>query len=125
MNSQSFIKEIKKIRDQSCIGVIENLEAPPGRKPREKDIALSEFYNSLSDDQKIKMKAIVIESIDMAMFSFFCVLDHVHAVEDDEAKTTFELYSIKEHEKTLINDGKEEPLHDQYNARVLNDDEED
>ena len=121
MKTEEFINQIKSKRDYFYSGVVENLIAPPGRKPRQKDLNLSHFYNSLSEKQKETLNEIIYESIDTAIFGILGILDHVSFLEDTEEKTQFELYAIKEGERVLINDSSKEDLHDMYNALVLDD----
>jgi len=118
MNREEFIEKIKIKRDYAIEVVEENLDSPPGRKPRDKDKLLSEFYHSLNQEQKTKIKEIIEESIDMGIFSFFCVLDHVSFLEDTPEKTQFELYAVKNGERVLLNDFSQELLHDLYNGLV-------
>jgi hypothetical protein len=122
MNKQDFIKGIKKMRDFCAQANIENYQDPPGRRPRDKDLALSKFYCSLSEEGKDFVNQIVFDSIDQAFFSFFCVLDHVGFIEDTEEKSEFELYAIKNGERVLINDPQQEELHNLYNDLTLDKD---
>ena len=121
MNRDIFINEIKKLRDSCGGGVIENLDSPPGRKPRASDLKNSAFYHSLTVAQKETLLKIIYESIDMGLFSFLCILDHVHFIEDTKEKTTFELYAVKGGKKVLLNDFNDESLHDMFNSLVLDD----
>lgn len=119
MDREEFIDSIKTKRDYAIMDVEENLESPPGRSPSNRDIMLSSFYNSLNEDQKANIKEIISESVDMAIFSFLCVLDHVSFLEDTEEKTKFELYATKGDSRILLNDPDEEELHDIFNSLVL------
>ena len=110
MKSEDFIEGIRQKRDYFASGVIENLISPPGRKPHQKDINLSEFYNSLSDAQKQKVNDIIYESTDSAIFHLLCILDNVSFLEDTNEKTRFELYSVKGEERILINDSSKKDL---------------
>jgi hypothetical protein len=121
MEREFFINSIKKLRDSSGEAVIETLDSPPGRKPRASDLENSEFYHSLTTLQKEMLLKIIYESVDMGLFSFLCILDHVHFIEDTKEKTTFELYAVKDGERVLLNDFNDEPLHDMFNSLVLSD----
>mgnify|MGYP001126802755 CR=1 FL=1 len=119
MNSEDFIQGLLNIRKQACEGIIENLDDPPGRKPRRKDLDLSKFYHSLSQEQKANLGKVIEESVDMALFIFLCILDHVHFLEDTPDKTQFELYAIKNNQRILLNDFDTTSLHDEFNSYVL------
>ena len=118
MDRENFIEGIKKKRDYAAEGVEENLKSPPGRKPRIRDVHLSKFYHSLTEEQKNNLQEVIKESIDMGLFSFLCVLDHVSFLEDTPEKTQFELYAVKNGERILLNDFSQEDLHDLYNGLV-------
>jgi len=118
MKAEFFIDGIKLKRDFTKEAIKRLLQSPPGRRPKRKDLMLSEFYNTLDEAQKEKVDLIIEESIDMGIFSFFCVLDHVSFLEDTPEKTQFELYAVKDGERVLLNDFSQELLHDLYNGLV-------
>lgn len=119
MNSEDFIKGLLNVRKQVCVAVLKSLDTPPGRQPRKKDLELSHFYHSLSEEQKAYLKKVIEESVDTSLFIFLCVLDHVHFLEDTPEKTQFELYAIKDGQRILLNDFDEISLHDEFNSYVL------
>lgn len=118
MDSQHFIEGIKLKRDNSINDVEENLISPPGRRPNVKDKILSSFYHSLDGSQKRVLRDVISESIDMGIFSFLCVLDHVSFIENSSEKTQFELYAVKDGNRILLNDFSQRKLHDMYNTLV-------
>jgi hypothetical protein len=56
------------------------------------------------------------EAVELAVFSFLCVLDGVSAIEDEPEKGVLTLRYIKRDEDLLLNDPADEFLHDTYNA---------
>jgi hypothetical protein len=63
MNSQEFVNIIKDVvRDSAINDVISVTENPPGRKASQQLKIRSEWYKTLSDEQKQIVKAIVSDS---------------------------------------------------------------
>lgn len=111
MNKQEFIAGVKSNRDSDAKSIELNLIKPPGRNPSKRDIKMSEFYNSLNEDQKNTVMEIVKDSVDAGIWSFLTLLDNVGFIDDAENPPEFELYAIKDGECTLINDPDQEELH--------------
>ena len=84
MDKEYFVSEIKRLRDSAAKSCIKVFEKPPGRGPRQKDVEISNFYNSLDEKSKEFIYKMAKECIDQALFSFFCILDHVRFIEDTE-----------------------------------------
>ncbi|MBZ5858549.1 hypothetical protein [Flavihumibacter profundi] len=112
MNSKEFVNVIKVVvGDNTINGMRSNLEKPPGRKPSEKLLTMSKWYNELSEDDKKMVFQIVKESIDLSIFGFLCVLDGVTAIEN-ENKGELKLFYQRGDINILLNDTGEEYLHD-------------
>lgn len=117
MNSHEFIKIIKTVvRDGAINDVISVVKNPPGRKVSQQLKTRSEWYQSLSDEQKQIVESIVSDSVDSALFGFLCVIDGVRAIESGPDKGSLELlYSKGESVQLNPHDGI--MLHDLYNAQ--------
>lgn len=118
MNNELFIELIKMhVRDAAIEDVISKLNKPPGRKPRERHVTQSQWFNQLSTDDKNSVKEVVQEAVDEAIFGFLAVLDGVRAVEDSsEHKGEFILMYGLEGVNERLNDPDKEYLHDIYNG---------
>ncbi|MCX7572397.1 hypothetical protein OS242_21030 [Tumebacillus sp. DT12] len=117
MRNTEFVESIKKyVRDTALSDTIEFIENLPGRKPRKRHVELSNWYNSLSGEDKQKIGEIMAEAVDSSLFGFLCVLDGARTIEKSDKKTTFELYAVKGGGSTRVNSEEEQPLHDIYNA---------
>lgn len=117
MNNQEFVKMIKLcVRESAVKDSIRMLEKPPGRKPRQKHLAQSDWYNYMSVADKAMLKSIITEVVDTSLFGFFTVLDGVRAIENREDKGTLDLFYRNTNEEVLLNDPTEEYLHDIYNS---------
>jgi hypothetical protein len=119
MDSEYFIKAIVScVRESAVEDTLSVMKKPPGRKPRKKDVELSEWYNkqSLSDEEMIKNA--LYEAVDASLFGIFAVIDGVRTIEDSQNKGVFKLYFDKDGEKKLINEENNEYLHDIYNSII-------
>ncbi|MDY7223746.1 hypothetical protein [Halalkalibacterium halodurans] len=115
MNKEEFVNYVKShIRDEAKEGLIQKLEKPPGRKPREKLVAQSQWFNNLRPEDKEMISQIIHESIDEALFGLLCALDGVSAIDEDPDSELKLIYKNKDKEK-LLNDAETEYLHDIYN----------
>ena len=117
MNSEDFVERIKLyVRDAAVEDSISRLGKPPGRKPRQGHLNQSEWYNKLSEENKIMLKSIIEEAIDESLFGLLAVLDGVRVIEDGQNRGTLELNYQNQDEKILLNNPDKEYLHDIYNS---------
>ena len=117
MDQTEFVQVIKKVVTDSTIRSIEELiTEPPGRMPQKKLIELSNWFKTLSEDDKKWLRQIIKDTASSSVFSFLCVLDGVKAIEAGGNKGKLLLYYERDGEQTLINDFDKELLHDIYNS---------
>ena len=115
MDSQEFVDLIKRVvSDAAITDTVSVLTSPPGRKPSKPLLEMSEFYNKQSLDDKARIDMIIKNSVEEAVFGFFCVLDGVRAIEDFDDKGTLSLYHEGEVTIKLNSNGD---LHDIYNSK--------
>ncbi len=115
MDKREFVAAIRsEVLEEAIASVKSNLNAPPGRKPSERMIHLSTWYNNLDESNKNIVLEIVRESAETSVFGFFCVLDGVRSIESND-KGVFKLYHEKEHNAVLLNGEDQEYLHDILN----------
>ena len=93
----------------SCIYV---LEKPPGRKPRRSLLEESDWFNGLDQVSKAFVQRSMTRAAEMALFSVFTVLDGIGFIEGIGPKGEFKLYFEKDGERTLLNVGDGDMLHD-------------
>lgn len=116
MTRSEFLKALKvQTSDAAIFGTKANFERPPGRRPREQDLKLSDWYRNLSESDRVLVDASMREAAELAIFSLLCVLDGVSAIEDGHDKGDLILHYLKDGEKLLLNDPQAEFLHDGYN----------
>ncbi|NIG55377.1 hypothetical protein [Chitinophaga sp. Cy-1792] len=117
MNNIEFVNAIKiAVEGASISGMLELLRE--NKVPNDTVRRLSAFYNSLDDKGQKLIEEIIKESVQSAVFGFFCALDGVRSVENGPDKGTLELRYKNEvkQEDILLNDFDDEFLHDLYNT---------
>jgi len=117
MNNEEFVKAIRITVEQSTVSSLIK-EFEENRIPGEMFKKMSVFYNDLDESDRDMVKQIMIESVQSAIFGFFCVLDGVRAIENGPGKGRLELWYKKEpsDEGLLLNSPGSEFLHDIYNV---------
>jgi hypothetical protein len=124
MTSQEFVKAVKlQTSDAAVNGTVKMLEKPAGRKPAERLVFLSNWYNKLNPDNQQMLKEVLREAAEMAVFEFFCVLDGVAVIEDGTDKGALELHYVKGKGKKQLNDPRHEELHNLFNSLCRNADQ--
>jgi hypothetical protein len=117
MNSTEFVRAIKVQTSDSAIhGTIKSLSRPPGRKPGKELLALSAWFNQLTEPDREMLIRCLRNAAEMAVFEFLCVLDGVAAIEDSPEKGDLELYFVKSRDRLRLNDPKQEELHNIFNS---------
>jgi len=112
MNAESFVDAIRAVvLEGSVKAVRENLVDPPGRKPQEDLLIISQWYKNMNEKDKAKVEQIIRRSVRMAVFGFLGVLDGISAIEEGD-KGTLKLYYERREESLLINDQHKAPLHE-------------
>ncbi|MFC5528346.1 hypothetical protein [Cohnella yongneupensis] len=114
MNSEEFAELIKDIRDESIDNTYSFFTKPPGRKPRQRHIELSNWLNALDDKDKVMLREFIKEGIDSSLFSLFCIIDGARKVEEGEFKLSY----IEEGKEIILNEPGKEDLHDLYNYLI-------
>jgi hypothetical protein len=120
MNADEFVAVVKMQASDSAVeGTIKTLKQPAGRKPAEKLVQLSEWYNQLAPRDQAMLGEALREAAEAAIFGFFCILDGVRPAEDDANKGVLELHFLKSGERTRLNEPDQEELHNIFNGLCL------
>lgn len=120
MDRNEFIEAVYKyIALNAYTDAVESLKKPVGRQPSKEDILRSERYLSLSDEAKEVCDWVAKDSVDSALFGFFCVLDGVRNINATIANSRLRLTLETESETFILADNTEylgtPDLHDLYN----------
>jgi hypothetical protein len=115
MDQNEFISAIKvAVEEPSRQSIKIRLESPSGKAPSEHLLKLAAWYNKLSDSDKIMIESVIEQTVDITIFGFLCVLDGVTAIERGPNKGKLNLFYEKGGESKLLNDTKEDYLHDMW-----------
>jgi len=114
MNTQVFVDALKQVVVADSIRVVEShLRNPPGKKPAQEVVKLSEWFRTQSNDDQDMILKLVKKSVETSVFGFLCVLDGVRAFEGREEKGRLKLIYESGSESILLNDPDvNEALHD-------------
>jgi hypothetical protein len=113
MNAPDFVDAIRsEVRDAATQDVMSLLERPPGRRPVDNLVALSKWFNGLSDEDKKHAREIAAMASHQASFGFLAVLDGVRVIENAAVRGNLELRHVKDAESKLLNNPKGPLLHD-------------
>lgn len=120
MNQEKFIEIIKEVVSNSSFdGIIGTMLHPPGRKPSNKLLEISEFYNELKDEDKQVVNNIIKLAIDSSVFGFLCVIDGVRSINEsveDNGSLKLSYINDASGKETVLNNPDEDYLYDIYNA---------
>ena len=118
MDADEFIAAIKVVVHDSTIGGTQAmLEHPSGRKPPEKIVQLSQWYNALPESDKNRVREVITLAVHGSVFGLLCVLDGVQVIESSVEKSDFELHQVRDGARNVIN-GNNVSLHDIYQSEV-------
>src|SRR5688500_9309459 len=116
MNQEKFVEIIKEEVTNSAIkGLVKVLSNPPGRRPDESLVKLSEFYNQFGEDQKQKINEIISMAVNSGVFGFLCILDGVRSINesfDNRGSLKLSYINGNNGAETILNDEQENYLHD-------------
>jgi len=118
MDQEEFVEAVYKyIALRASTDVIETLKKPVGRRPSREAIQRSEKYENLSGEAKEMCDWVAKESINTALFGFFCVLDGGRNINATIANSRLRLTLETESETIILSDNTEfSGLHDLYNS---------
>lgn len=119
MTPQEFITKIRQVVCQSAItGTLAIIRKPPGRKPPENLVLLSQWFEKLSDTDKKNLEKVVAIATHQTTFGLLAVIDGVRQIEDTPLKGTLELHYKKDAKSVLLNTPNSEYLHNLFNQQM-------
>jgi len=120
MNNETFVERIKICVYDVAIRIVKsNLKEVQGRSPRKSDLARSQWYNQLSDQDRAMVDEVIADSVRSAVFGMLMVIDGERPIRDgDEPDGACELrYRTEDGEESLLTGGNN-PLGDIFLATV-------
>ncbi|MEL0618007.1 hypothetical protein V6243_14350 [Cobetia marina] len=114
MNTEEFVKAYKMVvADAAIEDSISVFQKPPGRKPSEELLQISNYYNGLNRDERKIIDMIIARVSYEASFGALCVLDGVRSIEEEGDKGDINLVYSKDNRSFDLNKNKD--LHDIFN----------
>jgi hypothetical protein len=120
MDANNFAQIVREVRNDAINDTISFFTKPPGRKPRKRHLDISNWLNSLNNDDQYRVRELIKESIDTSLFGLLCILDGVRVIESEENRGHFKLFYYKDNQEILLNNPEKEDLHDIYNYLIQN-----
>jgi len=114
MNTEEFVAAIKKnVQEQAAKGLVKTFTAPPGRNPRDLLIQVSEWRARLMSDEQRLLDEVIAESVRVALFGFFAVVDGARGV--DESVDRFIITAVgHDGGRTELNEDTSVDLHSEF-----------
>lgn len=84
MDAEEFVAVIRThVQEQSVKDLIKTFTAPSGRKPRDMLVKVSEWRARLTSDEQKLMDDVIAESVRVALFGLFAVIDGARVVDSN------------------------------------------
>jgi len=114
MNAERFLALVEELAWRSAIdGTIQNYTSPPGRRPWERLVRVSEWRSRMTDDEKKLLDEVIKESTRGALFGLFAMIDGVRKADNDIRR--FVIYAQDEEGRRVpINDDGKVDFHDYF-----------
>lgn len=117
MDQVNFVQLVKKVVTEDTIKSVEELITnPPGRSPQKRLVDLSNWFKGLSEEDKERLRELIKDSANSAVFGFLCAIDGVRSIDNPGDKGRLLLYYEKNGDRVLLNDPDQDFLHDIYNS---------
>lgn len=115
MDAAEFISGVREaVRDASIEDTVAILRSPSGRQPAHDLVALSQWFNHLPPADQERVREVVQQAADYAVFGMLCVLDNIRVVRRESGSGEFELRYADASGTTLLNPSDGEFLHDMF-----------
>jgi hypothetical protein len=116
MTPSQFVEVLaSECRDAAVSECITNFDNPPGRRPDQALVELSQWFRSLQPSDRERVIRAMQHVADSTLFGVFCVLDGVRAVEPYTEKSTFAVSAQRGGVTTVISPTSDF-LHDIYRS---------
>lgn len=112
MTPSEFVSGLKThCRDSAVEDCISNFKSPPGRKPDQSLIELSQWFSALAERDRKMVACALTEVADATLFGVLAVLDGARTIEGQGEKSVFHLTAHKNGVTSTICPGPHD-LHD-------------
>jgi hypothetical protein len=115
MQPEAFVTVVRQVVEQAAItDVMSQLERPSGRRPSASRVELSAWFAGLTDQDRLRVQAIIADAAHAAVFGMLCALDGSRTILDPDGDGRIELiFRSAAHEKVIATtDGRGSALHE-------------
>ncbi len=96
MKPEVFVDALKHdCRDGAVRDCLASFEKPPGRRPRQELVHLSQWFNALPESDRALVTRAMREAADATLFGVLCVIDGVRPIESEGEKSEFSLLATR------------------------------
>ena len=112
MTPSEFVSWLKtECRDAAVKDCIAAYESPPGRKPDQSLVEISNWFNALAEQDREMLVRVMSDVADSTLFGVLAVLDGARTIEEQGEKSVFHLSAHKAGIESVICPGPHD-LHD-------------
>jgi hypothetical protein len=116
MKPDHFVQALKETCvDGAVQDCVESMRSPPGRKPSQELVRISQWFNALPVSDRELVVAAMREASDATLFGVLCVIDGVRSIESEGEKSEFKLLAVRRGGESQISPN-ETYLHDLLRA---------
>jgi hypothetical protein len=92
MKPDDFVRALRSAcADSAVTGCLDTFEKPLGRAPRAELVRISQWFHTLSLEERELLKSALQQVADATLFGVLCVVDGVRPIEDSPEKSEFTL----------------------------------
>jgi hypothetical protein len=92
MTPEEFVKILRNSAMNAAVdGTAALLEKPPGRKPTRMLVEASNWYHTLTEEERAMLMRVINMATHQAVFGVLAILDGVRVVDNDLEKGSFHL----------------------------------
>jgi hypothetical protein len=96
MKPELFVDALKHdCRDAAARDCLASFEKPPGQRPRQELMHLSQWFTALSESDRALVTRAMREAADATLFGVLCVNEGVRPIESEGEKSEFSLLATR------------------------------
>lgn len=118
MKPEHFVQSLKsECRDSAVTDCIASFQSPPGRRPDQALLQLSQWFRSLQPSDREFVIQAMRSVADATLFGVLCVIDGVRTIESEPEKASFTLSALRSGSVSVISPTGDF-LHDIYRSEA-------
>lgn len=90
MKPDDFVRALKsQCSDSAVVDCLDSFAKPPGRSPAIELVRISQWFHTLSEEDRSLLRLALQQVADATLFGVLCVVDGVRVIEDSAEKSDF------------------------------------